>query len=378
MAVVIDLQGEFGWQIRPKTVANKLSRVNGEDVIVRLSTIGGDVFDGADVVNLFIDFRRDNPDVKMSLEIKAIAASYGSALMAAPIWDDIGISQVSAFMMHKASTFAFVNADDLEGIRIFLSGLDNVYSQMYAERSGKTQAQALQLMSEETWYFGQEIIDQGFADKIITMDDPGGEQLPLLDPDEDRNIFIVDFKNQREAMMEKQKEKAKDEKFDSKRAVACLREPIPVIEPDTTATITMVNPDEPKGEPEKIKPAPVGNLKTEVPMNEAELKKDNPELYASLMKKGADDERDTNNARVKILTEMKTKDEYKDLPEVSETIDKAIMEGTSVDAVYPLITATMMKIMKDPARMAVVESPGEITGGDGGDDKPTEKQSAEV
>ncbi|MCK4818999.1 ATP-dependent Clp protease proteolytic subunit, partial [bacterium] len=332
MAVVIDLQGEFGWQIRPKTVANKLSRVNGEDVIVRLSTGGGDVFDGADIVNLFLDFRRDNPTVKMSLEIKAIAASYGSALMAAPIWEDIGISQVSAFMMHKASTFAFVNADDLEGIRIFLSGLDNVYSQMYADRSGKTQAQALQLMSEETWYFGQEIIDQGFADKIITMDDPGGDALPLFDEGEDRNIFIVDFKNQRESMMAKQKEKAKNEKFDSKRAVACLRIEERTGEEIVEDIIKLANP----GKPDDNKPAPVGNLKTEVPMNEAELKKDNPELYAILMKKGADDERDTNNARVKALTEMKAKDEYKDIPEVSEAIDKAIMDGTSVEAVQPL------------------------------------------
>lgn len=99
MAVVIDLTGEFGWEIRPSVVSDKLSRVNGEDVIVRLSSMGGDVFDGADVVNLFIDFRRDNPDIKMNLEVKAIAASYGSVLMAAPIWDDVGISVVSAVMI---------------------------------------------------------------------------------------------------------------------------------------------------------------------------------------------------------------------------------------------------------------------------------------
>ena len=376
MAVVIDLQGEFGWQIRPKTVANKLSRVNGEDVIVRLSTIGGDVFDGADIVNLFIDFRRDNPSVKMSLEIKAIAASYGSALMAAPIWDDIGINQVSAFMMHKASTFAFVNADDLEGLGTFLGGLDNVYSQMYADRSGKAQAQAIQLMSDETWYFGQEIIDQGFADKIITMDDPGGDALPLFDEGEDRNIFIVDFKNQRESMMAKQKEKAKNEKFDSKRAVACLREPIP--EPKTKPVVEPILKTETPGKPDEIKPAPVGNLKTEVPMNEEDLKKDNPELYKSLMKKGADGERVKNDARVKALTEMKAKDEYKDIPEVAETLDKAIMEGTAVEAVYPLITATMMKIMKDPARMAAIESPGDITGGDGDKTTTTKTKQREV
>jgi ATP-dependent protease ClpP protease subunit len=372
MAVVIDLQGEFGWQIRPKTVANKLSRVNGEDVIVRLSTIGGDVFDGADVVNLFMDFRRDNPKVKMSLEIKAIAASYGSALMSAPIWDDIGISQVSAFMMHKASTFAYVNADDAAELIKFLSGLDNIYSQMYADRSGKTQAEALSLMADETWYFGQEIIDQGFADKIITMDDPGGDPLPLLDADEDRNIFIVDFKNQREALMNKQKEEAK--RFDSKRAVACLRvEEEPITEP-IIDDIQMANPGI---VPDEItNPAPVGNLIKEVPKVETkqELIKELPGVYDESVNDGVMKERD----RVKALTSMKVQEEYKDIPEVHAVIDKAIAEGMSPEATQPLMMAAMVKIMKDPARMAAIESPDDIAGGDGEEIKPEGKKQAEV
>ncbi len=94
MAVVIDLQGEIGWEIRPKSVANKLSRTKGEDIIVRLSTIGGDVFDGADIVNLFMDHRRDNPTIEMHLEVKAVAASYGSALVSAGEWDSMGVRAV--------------------------------------------------------------------------------------------------------------------------------------------------------------------------------------------------------------------------------------------------------------------------------------------
>ncbi len=271
MAVVIDLQGEIGWEIKPQSVANKLSRAKGEDIIVRLSTIGGDVFDGADIVNLFMDHRRDNPTIKMDLEIKAIAGSYGSALASAGVWDSIGVSRVSAFMMHNPSTFIFGDSNDLQSAIDFLSGLEVMYRALYSDQSGKSITEIATLMDAETWYFGQEIIDEGFADKIITMDDEGGDPLPLLEDTEDRNIFIIDFKNQREALMEKQKQKAKDEKFDVKRAVACLR-----------------LPDEKKKTPGKpdeiIKPVETGKSKTEVPVkNKAELKKELPAVYDEIL-----------------------------------------------------------------------------------------------
>lgn len=370
MAVVIDLQGEFGWEIRPKNVAAKLARVDGEDVIVRLSSIGGDVFDGADVVNLFIDFRRDNPSIKMNLEIKAIAASYGSALMAAPIWDDIGISQVSAVMIHKASRFAYVNADDALELIKFLGGLDTMYSKMYSERTGRSQDQMLSEMKDETWYFGQAIIDAGFANRIITMDDEGGEQLPLLDNETDRSIFIVDFKNQQDALMSKLREKTKDERFDVKRAAAVLREP---------AQEQII---ETPGKPDEIKPVLTGNNHTEEldVKTKAELMSELPEVYNESVQDGVMKEREENKARMVALNEMKKDEDYKDLPEVIAVIDEAIMGTGDVNTVLPKINIAVMKIMKDPARMAALESPADIGGGDGEEPAPavTTKEQAEV
>ena len=352
MAVVIDLQGEIGWEIRPQSVANKLSRTNGEDIIVRLSTIGGDVFDGADIVNLFMDHRRDNPNIKMDLEIKAIAASYGSALMSAGVWDSIGISRVSAFMMHNARTFLFGDSQELEAAIVFLDGLDTAYRALYSDQSGKSIEEVTQLMNAETWFFGQQIIDEGFADKIITMEDEGGDPLPLIEDTEDRNIFIVDFKNQREALMEKQKEKAKDEKFDIKRAAACLR----------TETITQDDPGKPDP---NIKPVETGNLITEVPVeNKAELKKELPEVHDEVFNDGVMKERGEEKVRRTALAALKTQDDYKDIPEVLAVIDKAILEGNTIEETNTMMTAAMVKLLKKPGKIDEIESPGDITGGD--------------
>ena len=349
MAVVIDLQGEIGWEIRPQSVANKLSRTKGEDIIVRLSTIGGDIFDGADIINLFMDHRRDNPNIKMDLEIKAIAASYGSALMSAGVWDSIGVSRVSAFMMHNPSTFIFGDSNELQSAVEFLDGLGVMYQELYSDQSGKSIAEIIILMNVETWFFGQQIIDEGFADKIITMDDEGGDPLPLLEDAEDRNIFIVDFKNQREALMEKQKEKAKDEKFDIKRAAACLR--------------TKETPGKPD---EIIKPVQTGKSKTEVPKveNKAELKKELPEIHDEVFNDGVMKEREDEKARRTALAALKTQDDYKDIPEVIAVIDKAIIDGNTIEETNTMMTAAMVKLLKKPGMIDELESPQDLTGGD--------------
>lgn len=363
MPTVITLTGEFGWEIRPNKVASQLAKVDDDDIIVRLSSVGGDVFDGADVVNLFLDFRRDNPDTKMSLEVKALAASYGSALMAAPIWDEIGISAVSSMMIHKASTFAYVNADEAGSLVAFLGGLDDMYSNMYAERSGKSKEEVLSLMSTETWYFGQEIIDNGFADKIITMEDEGGE--PLLDGMDDRDSFWVLFENERDAMMKKVKEKEEVQRFDIKRAAACLKS----IDDEKPVGPVMITPEPVKAD-QNI-PVDAGKTTKEVSsMTLDELKKENPDVYEAAMKNGADKYKAGNDERVKALAAMKASDEYKDIPEVVEVIEAAMVSGDSVQATETKMMAAMMKVMKDPARMAAIESPADIQGGDSVDEKP--------
>jgi len=355
MAVVIDLQGEIGWEIRPQSVADKLSRTKGEDIIVRLSTIGGDVFDGADIVNLFMDHRRDNPDVKMTLEVKAIAASYGSALMSAGVWDSIGVSRVSAFMMHSPSTFVFGDSQELQSAIDFLDGLSVMYQGLYSDQSGKSITEIIILMNAETWYFGQQIIDEGFADKIITMEDEGGQPL-LVEPENiDTTIILFDMLKKRDALMEKQKKKAKNEKFDIKRAAACLR-----IEQQPK-----IIQDDP-GKPDlNIKPAQTGKSIQEVPVeNKTELKKELPGVYDEVLNEGVMKEREAEKKRRTALAALKSQDDYKDIPEVIAVIDKAIVDGNTIEETNTMMTAAMVKLLKKPGKIDELESPDDITGGD--------------
>ena len=98
-------------------------------------------------------------------------------------------------------------------------------------------------------------------------------------------------------------------------------------------------------------------------LNKKELKKARPEVYDSWIDEGVQIER----IRIKKLTEMKKQPEYKQLPKVLATIDKAIFDGTALDKVPALIMAVILKVANDPAKAlaAAQESPGDIQGGDG-------------
>lgn len=338
--VILEWSGEIGWELWQGKVKNDLKMSDG-DITVRFSSVGGDIFEGADIINLLMDHKRDNPNVKMHLELKGVAASMGSAIASSPVWDSVAVESLTAYMIHRPSSFSFGDFDSMKQSAEFLEKATNVYAQYYSNKSGKSLKDIQSLMKDTTWYFGQEIVDNGFADRVIESEQEG-----------DKNMILTSMKNKFATMSARMKELHKDESFDVVRASACFREEQP----------KMVKPVKPTDNTNI--PSSEGKSIMEVSrMTEEELKKDNPELYNTLMKKGADNEREVNSARVKALTEMKNDKDYKDLPEIQEVLDNAIMGTDTVDSVLPKINIAVMKIMKDPARMAAIESPQAIQGG---------------
>ena len=369
--VVIDLQGEIGWDIWPEEVRKKLSEAGKEDIVVRFSSIGGSVFDGSDIMTLFVDHKRDNPGIVMDLEIKAIAASMGSAIAASPVWDSIGVDSTSAYMIHNASTFTFGDFRDMRAAADFLEAMDIVYTKIYSDRSGISVAEINNMTDAETWLFGQAIIDAGFADKIITIEDEGADPLPEgADEPPDENIIIIAMKKRFEEMKKHQKEVNSDGAFDKDRAAACFRpgksvtSGYAVIEPIVSmpGVVTTTNTTGETPEINIEKPAPKGGDNTEVPNveNKSELMKELPEVYDESVQDGVNQERE----RVAGLIALKAKDEYKDIPEVCAAIDSTIADGGNLADAQTLMNAAMVKIMNDPNRMASLESPPVISGGD--------------
>jgi len=353
--IILEWNGEIGWELWTGKIKGDLKTNSGEDLTIRFSSIGGDIFEGADIMTMLANHKKDNPGIKMNLELGGVAASMGSAIASSPVWDNITVESLTAHMIHRPSSFVWGDHEDMRARADFLEKANNVYAKLYSDKSGTPVEEIQTLMKDTTWLFGQEIVDAGFADSVAETEQSG-----------DKDMIITGMKNKFSKMCDNQAKLHEGENFDTVKAAACFKIDVPKMK--TVKTVKA----------ETIKPSSEGNSSMEVPMNEEELKKDNPELYDALMKKGADQEKDSNSARVTALTEMKKDEDYKDVPEIQEVLDNAIMGTETVDSVIPKINLAVMKIMKDPARMASIESPGDIAGGDS---KPVEmktKQSAEV
>lgn len=445
---VLEWIGEIGWELWTPELRAQLKASKGDDLIIRFSSVGGSIFEGGDIFNLLADHRRDNPKIKMNLEIKSTALSMGSAIAASPVWDDISVEQTSMFMLHNPWTIAIGDFDEMQSSADFLKSARDMFARIYSAKSKQSVNDTIDAMSTETWYFGQEIIDAGFANRM-------NESVSSADP-QDKVIAFKTASVKFEGMKKRQKILNEGEKFDIERAVACLKSAPKMTVTSFKSNAKLIdriwdksasenrwrdhvgvddNEDLPKaaytkrfawfdpednqnfgaykfphwdftdadGEHVNIAAvrnglARVGNSsipadekpkvenlltkyldkfkkqqetegksinkpvqsgkKTEDIMDKAELKKDNPAVYDDTIQDGVKIERD----RVKELTAMKARDEYKDIPEVWVVIDKAIDEGQQSGEVQPLIMAVVLKIANDPARAkaAIQESPGDI------------------
>ena len=103
--------------------------------------------------------------------VDGIAASMGSYIMLAGV--ERTIAKNAMVMIHNPMTIAWGNAIEL---RKSADVLDKYRERMlpdYAAKTGKTVEDLIPLLDAETWFIGQEIIDNGFA---LTMDDSEADE----------------------------------------------------------------------------------------------------------------------------------------------------------------------------------------------------------
>lgn len=351
---VIEISGEIGWEVTPDDVSEQLKAAKGDDLMVRLSSIGGDIWQGGDIMTLLMNYKRDNKGAKLHLEIGSVAASMATAISSAPIWDSKAIESTTSWMIHNPASFQFGDYRAMDSMSKMLSDWRVVYINLYSNASIYTEKQISKMMDATTWLYGQSIIDAGFADRFVTVEDDGGE-MPLFSEETpiqiDEAIIILEMKSKFETMESKMK--IREMPFDQNRAVACLKA-MPKIKEST-----------PKGN-DNIPSLRVGDQETEVPEVEtkSDVKKELPSIHNEILNDGVMKERESERARLTALASMKTQEEYKNIPEVIGAIDKAIVEQKTIEETNNLVMAAMVKIVADPNRMSAIESPKDIQGGD--------------
>ena len=163
-AIVSDgLEAEFFGGVAPEPFVKALRAITARTINLRINSPGGSVFAARAIEQAL----RDHP-ARIVAHIDGLAAS--AATFVAMAADEVVMGKGALFMVHKAWTMAFGNADDLMDTAALLDKIDGTLVQTYADRTKKPAEQVSAWMAAETWFTAQEAVDAGFADRIAEDD----------------------------------------------------------------------------------------------------------------------------------------------------------------------------------------------------------------
>lgn len=176
-ATEILLYDEIGmWGISAKDFVTALDTITTPNIIVRINSPGGDVFDGLAIYNALKAHK-----ASITCVVDGLAASAASFIALAG--DTVSIHESAMMMIHRAWGVAIGNQADMADMVTVLGKIDAQLAGIYAKQTGKSVEDMLALMTGEsdgTWFTAQEAADLNLIDEIVV---PGGE--PREDDDED-------------------------------------------------------------------------------------------------------------------------------------------------------------------------------------------------
>ena len=161
------------------TFRKDLDKVDG-DIVVRINSPGGDVFEAAGVHQILDDRQNDGDIVTMCVD--GLAASAAAMVMLGG--DKIIASRMSSIMVHAVTSFSFGGARALRAAADHMESVDNVTAEMILERQGveatdkAVAALVTKLQDKDIWYTARQAKAAGLVDDVRggkkTKDDSEG------------------------------------------------------------------------------------------------------------------------------------------------------------------------------------------------------------
>lgn len=152
-----------GDEITPKQFSNDLTALGDvAEIVVRINSGGGDVFAANAIYTRLKDHK-----AKITVKIDGWAAS--AATIIAMAGDTIQIPASGVFMIHdpKMGVMGYYAADEFVKLSEELAVIKQSIINGYALKTGKDESEISELMAKETWYDGNQAVENGFCDEIM-------------------------------------------------------------------------------------------------------------------------------------------------------------------------------------------------------------------
>lgn len=126
---------------------------------ISVNSPGGSVFDGLAIYNILKRHK-----AKKNVIIDGLAASAASFIAMAG--DTIKIPANAYMMIHRASTLAYGNAEELLKAVDLLQKMDDTIAEIYVDKTNRDKDEIIKMLDAETWMNGKEAVEMGFADVL--------------------------------------------------------------------------------------------------------------------------------------------------------------------------------------------------------------------
>lgn len=151
-----------GSMISAKQFSDELKKIDSSvnEIVVRINSPGGDVFDGIAIYN-----RLKQHKAKIIVHVDGLAASIASIIALAG--DEIYIGEGALFMIHLPWTMAYGNRMDLDNTVSRLMDVEEQMLGIYSKKTGLDRAEIKAMLEAETWMDSDEAIEKGFVDTKV-------------------------------------------------------------------------------------------------------------------------------------------------------------------------------------------------------------------
>lgn len=142
----------------PNSVKAALEEADGEDVIIRINSNGGDVFAGSEIYDMIRAYKGG-----VLIRIVGIAASAASVIACAGTSE---IAPTAMLMIHNVSTRADGDCNTMQNTADALREANRSIMAAYRGKTGLAEEELLDMMNRQTFISADTAVEKGFVDKI--------------------------------------------------------------------------------------------------------------------------------------------------------------------------------------------------------------------
>ncbi|WP_324648188.1 head maturation protease, ClpP-related [Bacillus pacificus] len=177
-----------GWwgDINAKKTREMFDNIDADEIELHIHSGGGDAFEGIAICNYLRSHK-----ASVTAVIDGLAASAASLIAMGA--DKIIMPSNTTMMVHRASTYAYGNADSLEKQAKMLRDVDDALIQSYRNRFNGEFHELEALLDNETYMTAETAKSYGFCDEIvdsIEISVDGEEEEIVEEPETEEPVAI--------------------------------------------------------------------------------------------------------------------------------------------------------------------------------------------